>query len=455
MTRDLTRGNPLKQMLLFALPVLLGNLFQQMYSMVDTIIVGRYLGEHAMAAVGATGSVNFFILGFVQGTTSGFAIRTAQAFGAGDHREVKRSVRCCLFLSIMLAVVMTSLSVPLLPSLMRLLKTPGDLIDNATLYIQTICGGMFSAIFYNMIAGILRALGDSRTPLIFLIISALLNVALDVAFIALLGMGVEGAALATVVAQSTSALLCLLYGLRHCEYLHTGSERGQIPHGMYREHLAVGLPMGLQFSVTAIGSMMLQSAFNSFGTAGATAYVVACKVESLTMQPGQALAVTMSNYMGQNLGAKRYDRISRGIRCGMLIAVVITLAAVTVNLCLGEGLMSLFFAGEMTAQVRDWAMLYLKITSVFFIFLSGIFVFRNSMQGLGEKAVPMMGGVLELIARVGVCAVLPGIIGYVGACLAPCAAWISACVLNAVFYFRMEKRWRKCGWLKGAMQHDA
>lgn len=446
--RDLTRGNPLKQLVLFALPILLGNLFQQLYGMVDAVIVGRCLGDNAMAAVGATGSVNFFILGFAQGTSTGFAIRTAQAFGAGDKREIRRSVRCCLILAVGLTVFMTAVSVPILPWLLRFMKTPDDLLHDAVLYIQVICGGMFSAIFYNIMAAILRALGDSKTPLFFLIMSALLNIVLDLLLIAGFKMGVEGAALATVIAQSLSAAACLAYGLKHCEYLHTGSERGQISARMYLDHLSVGVPMGLQFSVTAIGSMMLQSAFNRFGTAGATAYVVACKVEGIIMQPGQALAVTMSNYMGQNLGARRYDRITRGVRSAMLIGLGFSLGAMAIIYGVGEEMLGLFFSGEMPQQVREWGILYLRVTTLFFIFLSGIFIFRDGLQGLGERAVPMMGGVLELIARVGVSAVLPGMIGYLGACFAPCAAWLGAGILNCVCYFRLEKRWRKCGLLK-------
>ena len=443
--RDLTRGNPLKQLLLFSLPILLGNLFQQLYSMVDTVIVGRYLGEHAMAAVGSTGSVQFFILGFVQGTSSGFAIRTAQAFGAGDHTLVKRSVRACMILSIALAVVMTALSVPFLNPLLRFMKTPDELLPDAVLYIQIICGGMFSTIFYNMISAILRALGDSRTPLIFLIVSALLNVVLDVVMIAILRMGVEGAALATVIAQVVSAALCLLYGLKHCPLLHTGSEKGKVSGAMLRDHLAVGVPMGLQFSVTAIGSMMLQSSFNSFGTESATAYAVACKVESLAQQPSIALGATMATYAGQNLGARNYRRIRTGSRCAMALGVLYALVAAFINVGIGERLMGLFFAGEMTQQVRDYAMEYLWITTMFFLFLVGIHIFRSMLQGLGEKIAPMMGGVVELIARVGVCAVLPGIIGYTGACLAPCAAWLGAGLLTTIRYLYVERRWKRQG----------
>lgn len=449
MARDLTQGTPLKQLLLFSVPILLGSLFQQLYGMVDAVIVGQCLGENAMAAVGSTGAVQFFILGFARGTSTGFTIRTAQAFGMGDKREIRRSVRCCLILAFWLSIIMTALSVPLMPWLLRFMKTPDDLLHDAVLYIQVICGGLFSAIFYNIMASILRALGDSRTPLVFLIISALLNVVLDLLLIAGFKMGVEGAALATIIAQAISAAACYAYGLRHCEHLHTGSERGQITGHMYRDHLSIGVPMGLQFSITAIGSMMLQSAFNRFGTAGATAYVVACKVEGLIMQPGEALAVTMSTYMGQNLGAKRYDRIARGIRSAMIIGVCFSLFAVLFVNVLGEGMIGLFFADEMTAQIRDWAMLYLRVSTAFYIFLSGIFIFRDSMQGLGNRAVPMTGGVVELIARVSVSALLPGLVGYIGACLAPCAAWIGAGMLNCICYFHTERRWRRQGLIKG------
>ena len=450
MARDLTRGNPLKQLILFSLPILLGNLFQQLYGMVDTVIVGRYLGENAMAAVGATGSVHFFILGFVNGTSTGFAIRTAQAFGSGDKREVRRSIRSCMILGVVLTVFMTALSVPLLRPLLKLMQTPADLLDDAVLYIQVICGGMFSAIFYNLMASIMRALGDSRTPLIFLIISALLNVVLDIVMIVVFHMGVEGAALATVISQTVSASACMLYGLRHSEYLHTGSVKGQVTRQMLKEHAAIGVPMGLQFSVTAIGSMMLQSSFNLFGTVGATAYAVACKVESLSMQPGIALGAAMATYAGQNLGARDFWRIGRGSRCALLLGAVYSALAAFINICLGEGLMSLFFTGEMTEQVRAYAMEYLWITSAFYVFLLLIHIFRNMLQGLGEKTAPMIGGVVELIARVGVCMVLPGIIGYTGACLAPCAAWIGAGVLNCARYFYLEKRWRRLGLMKGA-----
>lgn len=446
--RDLTRGNPFRQLLLFSLPILLGNLFQQLYSMVDTVIVGHYLGEHAMAAVGITSSVQFFILGFVQGTSSGFAVRTAQAFGAGDHRQVKRSIRACMILSIALSVVMTALSVPFLHPLLRFMKTPDELLPDAVLYIQIICGGMFSTIFYNMISSILRALGDSRTPLIFLIVSALLNVVLDIVLIAFFHMGVEGAALATVIAQVVSASLCLWYGLRHCPLLHTGSEKGQVSAAMLKDHLGVGVPMGLQFSVTAIGSMMLQSSFNMFGTDSATAYAVACKVESLAQQPSVALGATMATYAGQNLGARNYGRIRTGSRCAMALGVLYTLLAAFINVGIGEKLMGLFFVGDMTQQVRDYAMEYLWITTMFFLFLVGIHIFRSMLQGLGEKVAPMMGGVVELIARVGVCAVLPGIMGYTGACLAPCAAWLGAGLLTTIRYLYVERRWQKQGLMK-------
>ncbi|MBR5232197.1 MAG: MATE family efflux transporter [Clostridia bacterium] len=448
MTRDLTQGRPFKQLLLFSLPVLIGNLFQQMYGMVDTVIVGQYLGANAMAAVGATGSVNFFILGFVQGVTSGFAIRTAQAFGEGDEAQVCRSVRSCAILSIALTLIMTALSVPFLRPLFRLLQTPSDLIDHSVRYIQIICGGMFSAIFYNMISAILRALGDSRTPLIFLIVSAMLNIVLDILLIAVFGMGVDGAALATVISQTVSGCLCLAYGLKKCKYLHTSGVKGSITGEFLKEHIVLGLPMGLQFSITAIGSMMLQSAFNLFGTVGATAYAVACKVEGLSMQTGTALGVTMANYVGQNLGAKRYDRIRRGIRCAMIVAALASVLAFVINICLGESLMGLFFPGEMSVEVRDYAMQYLGFTTFFFPFLMFIFIFRNSLQALGEKAAPMLGGVIELFARVGVSAILPKFIGYAGACLAPCAAWMGAGLWTFARYMHIERRWRRLGMMK-------
>lgn len=442
MVRDLTVGKPLRQIMLFVAPLLTGNIFQQFYSMVDTVIVGQYLGVTALAAVGATGALSFFILGFVQGVTSGLTIITAECFGAGDGAGVKRSIRCCAQIGLALSLVMTALSVPLVRPLLRLMSTPEELMPGASAYMEIICAGMFATIFYNLISAVLRALGDSRTPLIFLILSSLLNVILDIVTIAVFKMGVEGAAYATVLSQLIAGSLCLAYGLHRCDYLHVGSPVRDMDLGLWKTHLRIALPMGLQFSVTAIGSMIMQSAFNLFDTAGVAAYTAAMKVEQVMVQPSAALGITMATYCSQNRGAGETKRILTGMRLAALVSLACCLAAILLNFLWGDAFMSIFM-DEKTALIQEYSHTYLMLTSLFYPALGLLFVYRNALQGLGESLVPMLGGVGELIARAAICLTLPARMGYLGACLASPIAWVAAALLTACRYAVLAARWRK------------
>lgn len=442
MARNLTQGNPARQILLFSLPILIGNIFQQLYSMVDTIIVGKFLGNDALGAVGATGAVSFFIIGLVNGTASGLTIITAKRFGAGDHAGVKKSIHNCWQVAIALAVVMTVASLLGIGPLMRLLKTPDAIFRESLTYISIICAGMGATIFYNLIAAILRALGDSRTPLIFLVLSSVLNVILDLLFIAVFHMGVGGAAFATVISQFISGCLCLWYGLLHNEYLHTGRLFKKPDFKEWLVHLQVGLPMGLQFSVTAIGSMVLQRAFNLFDTAGVTAFAAASKVDNLLIQPMMAIGTTMATFAGQNRGAGDYKRLMKGVR----LAFVFTLAAAGMAMLLkwitGDAFI-LLFLDEKTPQIMEYANTYMLWTMVFYPFLGFVFLFRNTLQGIGETLFPMLGGVSELVARSAVSMVLPLYLGYTGVCLASPIAWIAAGLLTMFRYLHIAGQWRK------------
>ena len=442
MVRNLTTGKPGKQILLFSLPILLGNLFQQLYSMVDTIIVGQFLGNESLAAVGTTGAVTFFILGFVNGTTTGLTIITAKRFGAGNHAGIKRSIFNCFQVAIAMAVVMTVISLLGIRPLMRLLKTPDDIFEEAVTYITVICGGMGATIFYNLMAATMRALGDSRTPLIFLILSSVLNVILDLLFIAVFHTGVAGAAWATVISQVIAGALCLLYGLHHNEYLHVGSPFKKPRFREWLEHLQVGIPMGLQFSVTAIGSMVLQRAFNLFGTPGVAAYTAASKVDNLLTQPMMALGTTMATYAGQNRGAGNYKRLMKGVHIAFLFSLAAAGLAMLIKVVTGDAFI-LMFLDEKTGLIMDYANTYMLWTLVFYPFLAFIFLFRNTLQGLGETLFPMLGGVSELVARTVVSMVLPGMLGYLGVCLASPIAWIAAGCLTGIRYLYIESRWRK------------
>ena len=326
MVKDLTTGSPARLIIGFSLPLLAGNLFQQFYSMADTIVVGRSIGVDALAAVGSTGAISFLVLGFVIGLTGGFSVVVAQKFGAGDEREVRRAVAMSVYLSVLLTIVLTAVSVLCTRPLLNFMQTPANIYDDAYAYIVVIFAGTGAIIFYNLLSGVLRALGDSRTPLYFLILSSVINVALDLVFILVFGMGVAGAAYATVAAQVLSGLLCLLYMAKKFPILRFHKSDWAWNGRLVVHHLRLGLPMAFQFSVTAIGVMILQGAINGFGSSVVAGYTAASKVEQLTTQPMMTFGITMATYGGQNLGAGRLDRIRQGTRRCVEISTVVNLA---------------------------------------------------------------------------------------------------------------------------------
>ncbi len=441
MVRNLTTGNPAKQILLFSLPILIGNIFQQLYSMVDTIIVGQFLGTQSLAAVGSTGAVSFFIMGFVNGTTTGLTIITAKRFGAGDHAGVKKAILNSFQVAFVMAVVMTTVSLIGIRPIMHLMETPEDIFEEASAYISVICGGMGATIFYNLMAATMRALGDSRTPLIFLVLSSVLNVILDLLFVAVFHTGVAGAAWATVISQLVSGFLCLWYALRHNAYLHIGNPICRPDVKEWMAHLKVGVPMGLQFSVTAIGSMVLQRAFNLFGTPGVAAYTAASKVDNLLTQPMMAIGTTMATYAGQNRGAGDYKRLMKGVRIAFFYSLAAAGLAMFIKFITGDGFILLFLE-EKTDLIMEYANTYMLWTMVFYPFLGFVFLFRNTLQGIGETLFPMLGGVGELIARSAISMILPGMVGYLGVCLASPIAWITAGCMAAFRYLYVAHKWK-------------
>ena len=442
MVKDMTCGSPTKLILTFSVPVLIGNMVQQLYSMMDTIIVGQTLGSEALAAVGTTGPLSFLILGFVIGITGGIAVIAAQRFGARDEAGLKRSVGMSIILCFGLTIVMTLLSVFLTKPLLRLINTPEDIINQAYSYIVVIFIGIFASVLYNMLACLLRALGDSRTPLYFLMISSVLNIILDFVCILCFGWGVAGAAWATVFSQFVSGILCLLYIRRKYPILHITKKDFQWNRSFAWKHLRIGLPMAFQFSITAIGCIILQGALNMFHTDTIAAYAAASKVEQLVTQPAGTFGVTMANYAGQNLGANRIDRIKEGVRKCSLLTLGFSILAVIIVMIFSRPLLSLFNIGENPAIMED-ALTYLHLSSIFYPFLFLIFVYRNVLQGIGKSLMPLMAGVFELITRAIVALVLPAIIGYVGVCLAGPFAWISAAVPLGISYLVLIKKVEK------------
>lgn len=441
MTKDMTKGEPWKIIVMFSLPIFIGNVFQQFYSMMDTMIVGRYVGVDALSAVGSTGSINFLIIGFAMGITSGFAVITAQRFGANNEDEVRRSVAHCIILCVLFTILLTVGSVLLTKPLLQIMNTPENIFQDAYTYIVIIFGGMFATIYYNMISSIIRALGDARTPLYFLILSSVLNIIMDYVSIVYLNMGVAGAAIATVLAQFISAFLCTIYCSYHFPILHLRKQDFIFDPFFARIHLNVGLPMAFQFSITAIGTVILQGALNVFGSDYIAAFTAANKVEGLVVQAFAAFGVTMANYCGQNKGAHEYGRIKQGVRVSVILVLICSILSALINIFGGQLLMSFFMEGEaeQIAKILGYGQLYLNIVAAFYPALALLFIYRNSLQGMGESFIPLMGGVGELLARFVVAVTLPSLIGFAGICLASPMAWLAADIPLLWKYFRMAK----------------
>ena len=439
MTNDMTKGNPLKIFIFFSIPLLIGNVFQQLYSMVDTIIVGRFVGVDALAAVGSTGSMFFLVNGMILGLTSGFGVLVSQKFGAKDEVGIKKAVASNITLTLISTLLMTIIALLAKNPLLRIMNTPENIFDNANAYITIIFAGLITQALYNMSAGILRALGDSKTPLYFLIISSILNVILDLVFIINFKMGVSGAAYATNIAQGFSALLCLIYSYKKFQVLRLKKEDFKVESNYYTKHLKVGIPMGLQFSVTAIGVIIVQSAINVFGSIVIASYTASSKVLQLVMQPSISFGVTIATYAGQNLGAGRFDRIKNGMKIMNKVSIVTSLIAGAVLVLLGKYFVTLFIENP-TPEMFDYAQQVFNYSAVFFIPLGFIFVYRNVLQGMGESFVPMMAGVYELVARAIVAFTLPKFIGFTGICLSDPIAWIAAVIPLMITYYKKMKK---------------
>ena len=426
MTRDLTEGRPLKLIVSFALPMLFGVLFQQLYSFVDTAIVGRFLGAERLAAVGATGSVNFLVIGLCLGLCSGFSIPVAQAFGAKDEREVRRCVWHAVILSSVMSIVFAVLSASLCKPLLRLMNTPEEILDHSASYIRIIFAAIPCCILYNMAGGILRALGDSRTPVVFLVMASLINIVLDLFLIIVCGMDVAGAAVATAVSQLLAGIGCVIVMIRRFPILHMTKEDRQFDFLLARKMLGTGLPMGLQFSITAIGSVMVQWSVNGLGVNTVAAISGATKLSMFFACIFDALASTMSTYVGQNVGARKLDRIRQGLRCTSVLGIVYCLLALGVVILFAGPMLGLFIDAETAPEVTAMGIRFLTTNAAFYIPLLFVNILRLSIQGMGFTRIAMLAGLAEMIARTAVSLFVVPVFGFAGACFANPAAWIMA-----------------------------
>lgn len=423
--KDMTKGSPIRLILGFAIPLLLGMLFQQFYNLVDMIIVGRFLGSSALAAVGSTGSINFMILGFCMGVCNGFAIPVAQKFGAKDEKQLRYYVANSIWLSIIFAVVMTIAVCALCRNILIWMDTPADIFDASYAYIIVIFMGIPVTYLYNLLSGFMRSLGDSKSPLIFLVISSVLNILFDVVAIAVFHLGVAGAAVATVLAQAISGISSLIYMIRKFPILRVHGEEWKW-RGIFVARLcSMGIPMGLQYSITAIGSVILQTAVNGLGSMAVAAMTAGGKLSMFFCCPFDAFGSTMATYAGQNLGAGKLQRVTKGmVQCSFLAAGYSIVAAI-VMILFGKNLALLFADSTEVELIANVAKL-LVINSLFFIPLALVNIIRFAIQGLGFGKLAIFAGVAEMIGRSVVAFGFVARFGFVAACLASPFAWILA-----------------------------
>ena len=436
--KDMTAGSPGRIILDFTIPIFIGNVFQQFYNMADTIIVGKFVGTKALAAVGSTGTIMFLIIGFVLGMTAGFAVLTAQRFGAGDMAGMRKTVGGAAILSVLVSALLTVVSMAFMKPLLHFMHTPADIFDDAYAYIMIICAGIFAQMLYNLLASILRALGNSKVPLYFLILSAMLNIILDLVLIIVFHLGAAGAAYATVTAQGISGLLCLLYIIKKVPALHLTKEDWRPDGHLLKMQLGIGFPMAFQYSITAIGTMMVQTSLNLLGSVQVAAFTAASKIEQLVTQVYVAMGTTMATYCAQNMGAGKVQRIRKGFRSATIMGAVYSVVAAAFVMTAGKYLTYLFLSGDVS-DIMNSVDIYLKCAGIFFIPLAIVNLYRNGIQGMGYGILPMMAGVAELVGRGAVAMIAAGKKSYVGVCLASPAAWILAGGLLIIMYIYIMK----------------
>lgn len=438
----MTVGNPTKDILWFALPLILGYILQQMYLIIDAAIVGRWIGVGALAAVGASSSVMFLVMGFCNGSCAGFAIPIAQAFGAKDFRKMRVYVANAVRIAIVMSIVVTLLTCILCSTILHIVNTPADVFDDAYTFLFLQFLAIPFTIAYNLFAGFIRALGDSRQPFYFLIFSSVINILLDVVFILLLGMGVAGAGLATLLSQLLASILCVWYIARHMQLL--------IPHGEERCYdnkrisilLNNGMPMGLQFSITAIGSIMLQSSNNALGTIYVASFTAAMRIKYLFTCVFENIGVAMATYCGQNIGARRLDRVRQGEWSAVKIMLVYFVFTALVIFPFADYMMELFVESGEQAVVANAAKM-MRISCYFYPVLGMLTIFRYSIQGLGYSNLSMLSGVMEMIARCGVSLWLVPVFAFTGVCFGDPVAWIFADMFLFPAFFLLYRHLKK------------
>lgn len=422
--KDLTKGKTLPLILEFALPIAIGNLFQIFYSLADTRIVGQYLGETALAAVGATSSLNNMIIGFLMGMTNGFAIIVSRYYGAKDEKNIRKSVAATFVLGIVMAIVLTFFSVVFLRQILGALNTPSELMEDAYSYFKIILLGMIAAMLYNVCAGLFRAIGDSITPLVFLIISSFMNIGLDLLFVSRLNFGVEGAAAATVLSQIISFAACLIYMIKKYTILHFGMAELRLEKDMVKAMFGIGCSMGFMNSLINLGSVALQGAINSLKDANyIVAHTAARKITEIFMLPFTVFGSTMATFCGQNLGANKPDRIKKGLRQTIVITWIWCAGVVVVSYTVVPYMVQMITATKVQ-MVIDTASLYLRVNTILYFVTAVICILRNAMQGIGDSITPVISSSLELLCKVLIAFLLTPYLGYWAIILSEPVSWV-------------------------------
>lgn len=443
MTQDMTVGNPTKLILTFALPLLIGNLFQQLYNISDIIIVGRLIGVNALAAVGASAPIFNVILLVTFGFTGGLTVVTAQHFGAHDEKGVRRSVTHSIMACTVLVLLTTVLLIAYMPKILSMMNVPSEIMDDAYTFISTLTYGLIAIIAYNLLAGIIRALGDSRTPLYFLIFSTVMNVLLNLFFIYKLKLGVIGSALGTIIAMSISVVCCIFYIGKKFPILRLSAKDWNFDLQLMKKHLNIAIPMSIQFSIIALGLIIIQGVCNSFGPDTIAAFTSALRVEQLATQPMVALGLAVATYAAQNYGAGMIGRIRRGVFNCSLISLTFSIALSLLVRFVGEQMVDIFIENP-SQNIIDTARTYMNISTLFYFFLGQIFIFRNALQGMGQSGIPLIAGITELVMRSFAAIYLAGHLGYLGICYAGPIAWLGAALVVFVGYNITLRKIGKC-----------
>ena len=441
MTKNLTEGDPTRLIFFFALPLVAGNMMQQLYAFIDTLIVGRFLGVNALAAVGCTGSLMFLALGFLMGFCTGVTIYTGQRFGAGDRAGVRQSAAVCIMLGVAVALTLTAIVLPLTRTLLVLMETPPEILDGAYDFISIVFAGLTIFLLLYLQNCLIRALGDSTKPTILLAVTLGINIALEPIAILILGWGIPGAALATVISQAIGALLFYIYIRRRVPALHTRWSDWKPNRAVLMAHLRMGLPMAFQSSVIAIGAIIVQVALNNLGALPVAAYAATQKIDAVAVMPMLSFGYAMAAYTAQNYGAQKYERIRMGVRACLRMSMAFAVGIGILLIAFGTFFLELFVGADAAGaeEVIAYGHTYLVVTGSTYTILALLLVYRNVLQGLGQSVIPTIAGAMELIMRAGAAVFLCGTLGFLGACLANPLAWLGAAIPVTIAYFWTER----------------